>query len=259
VKNLLRHCPGFWRSDELRQAVVAGPLLSLDTAFFVRELRAALNGTAEQDGTRRSPLAGIRRRDDSPGPRRGSARQRGSRSPPPRHRSPSSERDSRRSGSVEELEAPSQWRNAAPEQLGGSGAGWSAADADKLRRTLSAFLAEQPWALLCRRLLHTLPDADLLDFARHLVRPQRDGSGSAALGLVFGESRWRRAEDLLLASALADHGRQLWRLLAEDAEDHEVRKPHIGRRCGWFLTSPFQLSGWQQFTCEAVKCRSCTL
>ena len=218
MQNLVQHCPGFWRSDELRQAVVAGPLLSLDTAFFVCELRAALDSTAEEDDSRHSPLAGRHRSEDSSRPH-----QQGSRIPPPRHRSPSSERDSRRSGSIDELDVPSRWRAAAPEQLGGSGGGWSAADADALRRTLSGFLAEQPWALLCRRLLHTLPDADLLDFARDLVRPQRDGSGSAALGLVFGDSRWRRAEDLLLAAALADHGRQLWRLLAEDAEDHEVR------------------------------------
>ncbi len=223
MQNLVRHCPGFWRSDELRQAVVAGPLLSLDTAFFVRELRTALDGTAAQGGSSQSPLAGRHRSDDSPRPRSSSARHRGSRSPQPRSRSPSSEGDSVRSGSVEELDAPSRWRSTAPELLGASGAGWSAADADALRRTLSDSLADQPWALLSRRLLHTLPDADLLDFARGLVAPQRDGSGSAALALVFGDIRWRREEDLLVAAALADHGRQLWRLLAEDAEDHEVR------------------------------------
>ena len=223
MHNLVQHCPEFWRSDELRQAVVGGPLLSLDTAFFVRELRATLDGTAARDGSIRSPPASRHRSDDSPRPRRGSADQQGGPSLYERSRSSSSERDSRRSGSIDELDVLSRWRNAAPEPLGGTGAGWSAADADALRRTLSAFLAEQPWAL-CRRLLHTLPDADLLDFARGLVRLQRDGvSDSAALGLVFGDVRWRRVEDLLLAAALADHGRQLWRLLAEDILDHEVR------------------------------------
>ena len=225
MQNLVRHCPGFWRSEELLQAVVGGPLLSLDTGFFVRELRAALGGAAARDD---SPAAPRRHRSgDGAGPRPGSAHQRSSRSPPPRSRSLSSERGSRRSGSIEELDASSRWRDAAPEPLGASGAGWSAADADALRRTLFGFLAKQPWALLCRRLLHTLPDADLLDFARGLARPQRDGSGFAGLDLVFGDVRWRRVEDLLLTAALADHGRQLWRLLAEDTEVHEVLWPRL--------------------------------
>ena len=221
MQNLVRHCLGFWRSDELRQAALTGPLLSLDTAFFVRELRAAFDGDPAQDNRRRSDAADRQRGESSPGPRRGST----ARSPPSRSRSP--DQDSQRSGSIDQLDAPSRWRNSTPEPLGGCGAGWSAADTDALRRSLSAFLAEQPWALLCRRLLHTLPDADLLDFGRGLIKPEHDSCGAVAVGLLFGNVRWRRVEDLLLAAALADHGRQLWRLVAEDTEDRDVR--HRGR------------------------------
>ena len=218
VRNMVRHCPDFWTSEELRQAVVSGPLLSLDTAFFVRELRAALCYSAD-GGPRVSPSR------DSPERGRGSRDERRHRDSLARSRSPSPDRDTQRSGSLDELHAPPRWREATPEALGGTGVGWRAVDADALRRALSRLLAEQPWPLLCRRLLHALPEEELLGFARGSVadRAGRDDGDSPAVRLVYGDVRWRRTEDLLLASALAGHGQQLWRLLADDAEELDVR------------------------------------
>ena len=220
MRNMVRHCPGFWTSDELRQAVVSGPLLSLDTAFFVRELRAALC---------RDP-----NRELSDSIRPGSPEQRRSSGDGLRHweapsactRSPSPDRQTQRSSSQDELNAAQRWREGTPEPLGGTGAGWSAADADTLRRSLSGFLAEQPWGVLCRRLLYTLPEQELLVFARGLVTAHagHNRDDSAAVQLIYGDVRWRRMDDLLLASALAGHGQQLWRLLADNADNIDVRR-----------------------------------
>jgi hypothetical protein len=131
-----------------------------------------------------------------------------------------------------------------------------------LRGMVDDVLESVPFDTLCHRLLHILDDRDLLEFAdniwaaaeqelyTHRGRQEQrhsDGGGPEAGGAsssgaeapgaelgfqavsrwsrertVFGSVRWQQLDDLLLCSALAFNGPQLWRML-EEANSKQVR------------------------------------
>lgn len=106
-----------------------------------------------------------------------------------------------------------------------AGDGWGPGNASRLRDSLHAFLGAAPWVMLCNRLLHTLPDTALRDFADELLPEAPEAAAKlpeAAAKLVFGRVRWHALDDVILAAALGLRGSQLWRLISEDADAAQV-------------------------------------
>ena len=238
MENLVQHCGGFWASPQLRQVVEDGTMLTIDTAFFINELSALLEPSAapsrlanpDQGDDTCSPTESRERRREwgDAADHRGRGRSRG-RSVGPRRRSRSRgsvSSDVRRSSSPqhEEMRARQEsWRGEPPDKLGEPGTGWGRGDASRLRSALRAFINDAPWAMLCGRLLHSLPDEALLDFAADVLSDKAGSRSEAAGKLALGRVHWHTLDDMMLAAALACRSTQLWRLIVEDGDAMQVR------------------------------------
>ena len=230
VKNLVQHCSGFWSSPQLRLVVEDGAMLAMDTDFFVQEFSALLApsvlpsrpASPDQEYNQHSPVAGMVR-DRGEGLVGGGNNSGGVRS---RSRSRSIRRSCSRSsdseGGCDRYPRQETWRDQEPDRLGKTGTGWAPGDASMLRCALRAFMQSATWAVLCDRLLHSLPDAALLEFATDLLFDASSPRLGAAAKLTMGCVRWHTLDDLMLAAALGFRGAQLWRLIAEDEDAMEV-------------------------------------
>ena len=109
--------------------------------------------------------------------------------------------------------------------------------ADRVRSSVENFTGSAQYPLLCRRLLHLLPQPRLLaalsGAAAHLQEEQSDASPTsqqqaagtshqAALRLVFADARWQSLDQLLLAHAAAFRALDFWHWLQEDETAFEV-------------------------------------
>ena len=221
----MQHCSSFWASEELRAAVQGGQLLAMEPAFWAAELHALLTSREHYTMSDRAGSPARGRSADSArshgsGQRRSRSRSL-SGSPDRRRRRRSTSRDSRGDSPEYEVQQQDRWRERVPDDLGTTGTGWQAGEAQRLRYELADFLECSPWTVLCTRLLHVLPDPALLRFATELLADAECAEPAALL--VCGRARWHTLDDLMLACALGLHSQQVWRLIAEDDDDLQVR------------------------------------
>eukprot|EP00884_Botryococcus_braunii_P004794 jgi/Botrbrau1/14315/Bobra.0287s0008.1 len=89
---------------------------------------------------------------------------------------------------------------------------------EMLQGVLSHVIAEYNFNKLCRSLLPLLPEEDLLGFANGLClgSPKDIRSLEATQVAVFGISKWRHIDDLLVAVGLGLKGPSLWNLLQDE-------------------------------------------
>ena len=102
--------------------------------------------------------------------------------------------------------------------------------AERLLADLDGWLASTPHLLVCRRLMHLLPEPALVSAFRQTVMKQA-GAGSdsrshaaaeaAARQLVFS-TKWRSLNDLLVAHAMTFRAVDLWRWMQEDSTSLQV-------------------------------------
>lgn len=102
--------------------------------------------------------------------------------------------------------------------------------AERLLADLDGWLASTPHLLVCRRLMHLLPEPALVSAFRQTVMKQA-GAGSdsrshaaaeaTARQLVFS-TQWRSLDDLLLAHAMTFRAVDLWRWMQEDSTSLQV-------------------------------------
>lgn len=185
VRSLLRDCPRFWRSDELYQALRDGQLVLLDSSFFAQELLHLL-----QAGT-----------GSQSGGRGASTSSRGDVS------------SDRRDGGSSDRHGGSRDKDR------------DRRAAERLLADLNSWLAGTPHLLVCRRVMHLLPEPALVSAFRQTVMKQAragsDGRSHAAAEamarrLVLG-TQWHSLDDLLLAHAMTFRAVDLWRWMREDS------------------------------------------
>lgn len=212
-------------------------MLTTDTAYFINELYALLEPSVSptrpanpDQGDKTCSPTECRERSRERGGianHRGGGRSR-SRLMSPRRRSRSRgsvSSDERRSGSTQRDELPSRqesWRDEPPDRLGETGTGWGRGDASMLRSALREFIKDAPWAMLCGRLLHSLPDDALQDFATDILSDKAGSKSEVAGKLALGRVHWHTLDDMMLAAAFAFRGTQLWRLIVEDGDAMQV-------------------------------------
>jgi hypothetical protein len=199
VHSLLQYCPRFWHSDELHQTLRNGQLVLLDGSFFAQELLGLLQaGTGSKSGGKGAPHGS--RGDGSRDRRDGGSRD--------RH---GSSRDSDRDRD----------RRAA----------------ERLLADLDGWLASTPHMLVCRRLMHLLPEPALVSAFRQTVMKQAGAGGggrshaaaeATARRLVFG-TQWHSLGDLLLAHAMTFRAVELWRWMQEDSASLQVPQQLQGK------------------------------
>jgi hypothetical protein len=91
---------------------------------------------------------------------------------------------------------------------------------DLAMAAVQSYLKTEDFRELCQKLLLLLDDADLLQFAYHLVGFESLSPSSTPLSfvnsIVLCECKWSTFEDLLFYNTLVNFGRQVVRFLSDD-------------------------------------------